>query len=147
MFSERLRALRRGQDLTLVQLATALNQLFKPDKEHRNTAAQIGNWERGIRVPSYMEVRKLAEFFDVTMDYLAGKSERDEYDLDRLFLSGKELKFGQKALSSDDRYAIYQLMNGYIHGRSRRLDINDEDTPITHQESLELGLDNEKSQQ
>lgn len=147
MFSERLRALRRGQDLTLGQLATALNQLFKPDKEHRNTAAQIGNWERGIRVPSYMEVRKLAEFFDVTMDYLAGKSERDEYDLDRLFLSGKELKFGQKALSSDDRYAIYQLMNGYIHGRSRRLDINNEDTPITHQESLELGLDNEKSQQ
>ncbi len=73
-----------------------LNQLFKPDKEHENTAAQIGNWERGIRVPSYMEVRKLAEFFDVTMDYLAGKSERDEYDLDRLFLSGKELTFGQK---------------------------------------------------
>lgn len=144
MFSERLRALRRGQDLTLDQLAKALNQLFKPDKDHLNTAAQIGNWERGIRVPSYMEVRKLAEFFDVTMDYLAGKSERDEYDLNRLFLSGKELKFDQKPLTSDDRYAIYQLMNGYIHGRSRRNDEDETDTPITHQESLELGLDNDK---
>lgn len=139
MFSERLRALRRGQNLTLDQLATALNDLFKPDKEHLNTGAQIGNWERGIRVPSYMEVRKLAEFFDVTMDYLAGKSERDEYDLSRLFLSGKELRFDHQTLSSDDRYALYQLMDGFIHGKERR--VAHEEVPINHQESLDLDID------
>ncbi|WP_054699032.1 helix-turn-helix domain-containing protein [Secundilactobacillus odoratitofui] len=141
MFSERLRVLRRGQNLTLDQLAMALNELFKPDDDHLNTGAQIGNWERGIRIPSYMEVRKLAEFFDVTMDYLAGKAERDEYDLNRLFLSGKELRFDHQLLSSDDRYALYQLMDGYLHGKLRRTTAPEpDDTPITHQESLELDL-------
>ncbi|MBT9672638.1 helix-turn-helix domain-containing protein [Secundilactobacillus kimchicus] len=138
MFPERLRALRRGQSLTLDQLAEELNQHFRPDAEHQNTAAQIGNWERGIRIPSYMEVRKLAEFFDVTMDYLAGKAERDEYDLSRLFLSGKMLTFNQQPLSSEDRYEVFQLINGYLHGKGRRIV---PEPPLDHQESLDLHLD------
>lgn len=45
MFPERLRALRRGQKMTLAQLAAALNQMPTADKTTRqNTAAQIGNW-------------------------------------------------------------------------------------------------------
>lgn len=138
MFSERLRALRRGQDLTLDQLATALNQQFKPDEDHLNTPAQIGNWERGIRVPSFMEVRKLAEFFDVTMDYLAGKAERDDYDLSRLFLSGKQLTFNHQPLTSDDSYELFQLLDGYMHGKERR----HSEQPHSQQESLELDLEN-----
>ena len=78
MFSERLRALRRGQHITLEQLATGLNAQASGPGERANTASQLGNWERGIRTPSFLEVRKLAEYFDVTMDYLTGKTERDE---------------------------------------------------------------------
>jgi transcriptional regulator with XRE-family HTH domain len=52
MFPERLRALRRGQKMTLAQLAAALNQMPTADKTTRqNTAAQIGNWERGLTDP------------------------------------------------------------------------------------------------
>ncbi|ANZ62417.1 helix-turn-helix domain-containing protein [Secundilactobacillus paracollinoides] len=136
MFPERLRVLRRGQGLTLKALANGLNKL-DPDNEHPNTSAQIGNWERGIRVPSFMEVRKIAEFFDVTMDYLAGKSERDEYDLGRLFLSGKELSFNKSPLTSEDRYELYQLIDGYLHGKERRTVTQ----PKNQQESLDLHLD------
>ena len=48
MFPERLRALRKGQKITLKELAEHLNQNLGPN-EKPNTASQIGNWERGIR--------------------------------------------------------------------------------------------------
>ncbi|NLR09742.1 MULTISPECIES: helix-turn-helix domain-containing protein [Lactobacillaceae] len=138
MFPERLRALRRGQHITLGQLAKALNeqQSVGPD-DHGNTASQLGNWERGIRTPSFIEVRKLAEYFDVTMDYLTGKAERDEYDLGRLFLSGKQLSFNRELLSGRDRYEIYQLIDGYLHGRENRVTPPD----TNQQEELDLHLD------
>ncbi|MDT6981499.1 helix-turn-helix transcriptional regulator [Levilactobacillus zymae] len=138
MFPERLRALRRGQHITLEQLAEALNQqLSTTDDEHKNTASQIGNWERGVRTPSFVEVRKLAEYFDVTMDYLAGKTERDAYDLSRLFLSGKQLSFNREVLSGQDRYEIYQLIDGYLHGKENRFT----NTTPNQQEELDLHLD------
>ncbi|KRN01409.1 XRE family transcriptional regulator [Levilactobacillus senmaizukei DSM 21775 = NBRC 103853] len=137
MFSERLRALRRGQHITLEQLATALNKKALGEDDHPNTASQIGNWERGIRTPSFLEVRKLAEYFDVTMDYLTGKAERDEYDLGRLFLSGKQLSFNRELLSGRDRYEIYQLIDGYLHGKENRFT----DQEPNQQEELDLHLD------
>ncbi|MFC6260023.1 helix-turn-helix domain-containing protein [Levilactobacillus fujinensis] len=138
MFPERLRALRRGQHITLEQLATGLNEhSVGPDDHHANTASQIGNWERGIRTPSFLEVRKLAEYFDVTMDYLTGKAERDEYDLGRLFLSGKQLSFNRELLSGRDRYEIYQLIDGYLHGKENRYT----SAEPNQQEELDLHLD------
>jgi len=137
MFPERLRALRRGQKMTLAELATALNELPAADKTSRNnTAAQIGNWERNLRTPSYLEVRKLAEFFNVTTDYLSGKSDQEEYDLGRIFLSGKPLMFNQEPLASEDRYELFQLMNGYLHGRQHRNTTN-----ASGQEELDLHFD------
>ena len=137
MFPERLRALRRGQKMTLAQLAAALNQMPTADKTTRqNTAAQIGNWERDLRTPSYLEVRKLAEFFNVTTDYLSGKSDQEEYDLGRIFLSGKPLTFNQEQLSSEDRYELFQLMDGNLHGRQHRVS-----TDATGQEELDLHFD------
>ncbi|MDT7013571.1 helix-turn-helix domain-containing protein [Levilactobacillus namurensis] len=137
MFPERLRALRRGQHITLEQLADALNQQNTVGDDQTNTASQIGNWERGVRTPSFIEVRKLAEYFDVTMDYLAGKTERDAYDLGRLFLSGKQLSFNRDVLSGQDRYEIYQLIDGYLHGKEHR----GTDTQPNQQEELDLHLD------
>lgn len=119
MFPERLRALRRGQNITLKELAAALNQHLTSG-EKANTPSQIGNWERGIRTPSYIEARKLAEYFDVSLDYLTGKSDQNDYDLGKLFLSGKELSFNHTTLTSQDRYEIFQLIDGYLHGRQKR---------------------------
>lgn len=137
MFPERLRALRRGQHITLGELATALNAQPTEPHTRKNTASQLGNWERGIRTPSFMEVRKLAEYFDVTMDYLTGKTERDEYDLGRLFLSGKQLSFNRELLNGQDRYEIYQLIDGYLHGRENRTTTSSPN----QQEELDLHLD------
>ncbi|QFX93150.1 helix-turn-helix domain-containing protein [Fructilactobacillus fructivorans] len=133
MFHERLRALRTGQKITLTDLATGLNTMFPTDKEHENTASQIGNWERGIRNPSYIEVKKLAEFFGVSMDYLSGRVDHEESDLSKLFISGKQLFFNGEAINNNDRYEIFQLINGYLHGKQNRGDDHE-----NQQESLDL---------
>ena len=136
MFPERLRALRKGQKITLKELAEHLNENLGPD-EKPNTASQIGNWERGIRTPSYIEARKLAEFFDVSLDFLTGKSDRDDFDLAKLFFTGKNLTFNHTALSKNDRYEIYNLIEGYLKGRDNRLDT---DRFYGNQEQLNLKM-------
>ncbi|EHO46205.1 DNA-binding helix-turn-helix protein [Lentilactobacillus kisonensis F0435] len=136
MFPERLRALRKGQHLTLSDLAQDMNAEFNQEGQaSKNTASQIGNWERGIRTPSYVEVQKLAKFFDVTMDYLTGLAENNTYDLAKLFISDKTLLFNGEALNSKDRYEIYQLISGYVHGMGGR---TEKPGPQVHQEELDL---------
>lgn len=119
MFPERLRALRRGQKITLRELANELNKNLGPN-EKPNSVSQIGNWERGIRTPSYVEVRKLAEFFDVSMDYLSGKSDHNDCDLGKLFFSSRDLSFNHTVLTTEDRYEIFQLIDGYLKGKDNR---------------------------
>ncbi|EHL99731.1 DNA-binding helix-turn-helix protein [Lentilactobacillus parafarraginis F0439] len=138
MFPERLRALRRGKHLTLSALADELNKQFPTDEKHENTPSQIGNWERGVRTPSYVEVQKLASLFNVTMDYLTGLTENNTYDLGRMFISDKSLQFNGQSLDSADRYEIYQLIAGYVHGKTGRAQAP---APRIQQEELDLGMD------
>ncbi|KRK87382.1 helix-turn-helix domain-containing protein [Lentilactobacillus sunkii] len=135
MFPERLRALRKGEHLTLEQLANAINKDSPTDKAHESTGSQIGNWERGIRTPSYIEIQRLAKFFDVTMDYLTGLTENSTYDIARLFISDKTLQFNGQNLSSADRYEIYQLISGYVHGRTNA---PHDEGPRTEQGKLDI---------
>ncbi|USS86089.1 MULTISPECIES: helix-turn-helix domain-containing protein [Fructilactobacillus] len=122
MFPERLKALRTGKHITLAELATELNEMFPSDKRHENTASQIGNWERGIRNPSYVEVRKLATYFGISMDYLSGRVDSEKTDLSKLFISGTDLYFNEQLLTGNDRYEIYQLIDGFLHGKKGRHD-------------------------
>ncbi|MCM0599650.1 helix-turn-helix domain-containing protein [Periweissella fabalis] len=133
MFPERLRALRRGRHITLETLAETLNEHLSAD-EKPNTASQIGNWERGIRTPSYIEVKKIANYFNVSLDYLVGHSQSTEIDLAMLFLSESLLSFNKEPLDNQDRYEIFQLIDGYLHGKSSRQNA----VPINHQEALDL---------
>ncbi|WP_413627829.1 helix-turn-helix transcriptional regulator [Fructilactobacillus vespulae] len=134
MFPERLKALRSGRHITLAELANELNQMFLTDKDHENTASQIGNWERGIRNPSYVEVRKLATYFNVSMDYLSGRVDSENIDLSKLFISGTEIYFNDQPINGKDRYEIYQLIDGYLHGKKKR-----REDGFDHQEELDLG--------
>ncbi|WP_054950189.1 helix-turn-helix domain-containing protein [Numidum massiliense] len=57
---DRLRLLRERQGLTQLALA---NKLHLPNQN-------ISNYERGFRQPDYETLQLLADFFDVTIDYL-----------------------------------------------------------------------------
>lgn len=66
MFEKRLRALREEQGFPSQQaLADALGV----------AQSTVANWECGRREPNYETTRKLADLFQVTVDYLMGRSD------------------------------------------------------------------------
>lgn len=64
---ERLRELRKNAGLTQKQLA---EKIFV----NRNT---YQNYEAGTTQPDFATLKKIAEFFNVTIDYLIGADESD----------------------------------------------------------------------
>ena len=63
-FKECLRLLRKSNDLGQDKLAEALNI----------SAKTISHWETGYTEPSISQLIQLADFFDVTLDELMGRS-------------------------------------------------------------------------
>ena len=64
-FASRLKMLRTEKDLLQKDIANLLG----------TTDNAVGNYERGTRVPDYDSLKKLAVFFDVSIDYLLGHSD------------------------------------------------------------------------
>lgn len=62
---ERMRLLRKERNMTQQQIADLLNQTLR--------AYQY--CESGHHVPEYKNLIALADFFDVSLDYLTGRSE------------------------------------------------------------------------
>ena len=64
MFAENLKTLRKSKGLTQVQFAEIFNI----------SSGTIAMWETNKRVPDTSMLIKIAEFFNVTVDYLLGKT-------------------------------------------------------------------------
>ncbi len=64
MFPNRLRTLRNDRSWTQADLASKINVSPKT----------IGAWERGTREPPIETITKLSDIFDVSADYLLGKT-------------------------------------------------------------------------
>lgn len=64
-FAKIMRKIRREKDITQEELAEMLN--YKK--------STICNWERGKRMPRVDDLKRLSVIFNVTVDYLVGKSE------------------------------------------------------------------------
>ena len=64
-FSDRLRALRTGRGLSQMDFA----------KQIRISKSSVNMYERGEREPSFETLEAIADYFNVDMDYLLGKSD------------------------------------------------------------------------
>lgn len=64
-FSNNLKSLRQSKSLTQKQLAIEINA----------SERGIQNYEAGIRKPTYDILIALANYFDVSLDYLVGRSD------------------------------------------------------------------------
>lgn len=64
-FGELLAMLRKERGILQKELATYLNV----------TVATISNYEKGVHAPDYETLVKLADFFDVSTDYLLQRTE------------------------------------------------------------------------
>ena len=71
IFSEKLLALRKANDLTQEQLAEKLDV----------SRQSISKWESGQAVPELEKIVALSAVFDVTTDYLLKSSEMDDLSL------------------------------------------------------------------
>lgn len=65
IFGNRLRNLRISENITGVELGKVLNV----------TKVAISNWESGKRTPDQETLTKIADYFDVTTDYLLGRTD------------------------------------------------------------------------
>ena len=65
-FGGRLKELRKEKGLDQTQLASKLNL---------GNQATVSRWESGNFEPDIKTLIKLADFFDVTLDYLVGRSD------------------------------------------------------------------------
>ena len=63
-FSKRLKDLRKENNVSQLELAKFLNM----------TKMAISHWESGHSEPSISQLIELSNYFDVTVDYLIGKS-------------------------------------------------------------------------
>lgn len=65
ILSSRIKELRRKNSLTQRDLAKAIN----------TTATSISAYETGLKIPSISIVKKIAEYFNVSLDWLCGVSD------------------------------------------------------------------------
>ncbi|PWM71729.1 MAG: XRE family transcriptional regulator [Bacillota bacterium] len=63
--NNKITALRKEQNLSQCQLAKLLG----------TSQANLSRWEKGLNEPCISECWRIADFFDVTIDYLCGRTE------------------------------------------------------------------------
>lgn len=75
MFADRLKELRKSRNITQTDFARSFHI----------SNGTIGNWESGKREPNLETMQKIADYFNVTVDYLIGRSDNhsDQNPLDR----------------------------------------------------------------
>ena len=103
MFSERLKLLRRERNITQAQLA----------QEMHVSKGTIAMWETGQREAGFSKLSDLSSFFDVTIDYLLGRSSDrtgrawiDEFDEYTLGFSQEEIEKTINAFIHLDDYGM-----------------------------------------
>ena len=63
--NNRISELRKSQNISQRNLATLIG----------TSQANLSRWEKGLNVPSILECWKIAEFFEVSIDYLCGRTD------------------------------------------------------------------------
>lgn len=117
MFPERLKALRKEAKLTQKQMAEALS-IKQP------TYAQ---WENGRTKPKGETLEKFADFFNVSTDYLLGKtdiknsSELSETDIAEI-LNNDVISYDGKPMTEHDKEILTQVIKDYFDGKLKDYD-------------------------
>ena len=107
MLKDKLRYLRKHQELSQAQVAKNINVL----------QSTYSNYEQGIREPDIATIKKLANFFDVSIDYLLENdrtiSDSDEIvDFNNFILNGR-YTINSKFLNDKERQILNKIVNAF----------------------------------
>lgn len=114
-FGTRLRDLRQSRNITLRDLANALNI----------SHSALGNYELGNREPNMLTIRNIADYFDVSLDYLFGNTDNPKLisSLDVLygasFSSERELANLIEVLTESEKQAAISYVKFLIEQRNQ----------------------------
>lgn len=92
------------------------------------TKSMMSKIEAGSRRVSIKELKKFAEVFDVTTDYLLGIYTNENVirenlvDLQVLVESEMKIYYGEEKLSREDRIIIGDMIGGYLWKKKQRKD-------------------------
>jgi bacteriophage CI repressor helix-turn-helix domain len=89
-FSERLKELRKQAHLTQVELASKLGIV----------QSSYADWERGKKKPTQENLVKIAQFLNVSVDYLVGNSEEKAAELDNIEIL---FRMNSKGLTDEEK--------------------------------------------
>lgn len=112
-FGERLKKLRTNRHMTQDELG----EIFESPKAQ----STVGTWERGVRQPSMEDLVRIAEFFNVSIDYLLGLSEEERrietFKEDnpkelKEFLQQNSILFNGAELSPEDKRRMTDILTG-----------------------------------
>lgn len=112
-FGERLKRLRTIRHMTQDELG----EIFESPKAQ----STVGTWERGVRQPSMEDLVRIAQFFNVSIDYLLGLSEEERrvetFKEDnpkelKEFLQQNNILFNGAELSQEDKRRMTDILTG-----------------------------------
>ncbi len=113
VFGNNLRYLRKTKQMTQMELAKALGLSF----------SAISMYERGEREPSFEVLELIADFFNVTMDFLHGKTHSSDqkekppvYDEGQMAantvrIAGRDGSYVEKQLSDDQVDLLLRMID------------------------------------
>ena len=105
-FKDRLKQLRLKNKLTQQNIAN-----------HFQTSPQsYAQWEKGLRKPSAENLQKLADYFNVSADYLLGKTDIPEPDLeiDLDTAIDNSVAYDGTPITDNDRTIIKDFLKEYF---------------------------------
>ena len=109
-FAERLKSLRLEADLTQQEVANQLG-ISRPAYTY---------WEKGEKTPTQDKLTSLSNFFDVSVDYLLGKSDQRYSDEQ---LDGMEIFFRNQTqdMTEKERAEFRKELQAYMEERAQAI--------------------------
>ncbi|HOV68905.1 MAG TPA: helix-turn-helix transcriptional regulator [Clostridia bacterium] len=104
---ERLRRLREEKSMTQQQLADILGK----------SRAAVGKYETGARMPDNNTLHAICDYFNVTTDYILGRSEyrkTEPVDLEKLLSSDTPLSWRSRPLEQGKKAEILAYLGQQI---------------------------------
>lgn len=111
MFSERLKELRKNMGYTQKEIAEQIG----------TSQPSYQNWEKGSRKPSRETIQKLADFFNVSTDYLLGQTDIPnstlEADIDTAI--DNSVAYDGTPITDNDREIIKNFLKDYFANKNK----------------------------
>ena len=105
-FAERLKELRKQAHLTQVELAKLLGI----------GQSSYADWERGKKKPTQEILVKIAQIFNVSIDYLVGNSEEKSGELDNIELL---FRMNSKGLTEEEKIIFKKELIEFMRKRKK----------------------------